>query len=79
VAFLAATLFLLMVAGCAWATFARGGGGRSCCAVADPAKDLRMRAAFTDDAEATSSGRRDKISPDVHGVLNHEAPHVPPQ
>ena len=29
----------------------------SCCAVADPSKDLRMRAAFEDDEVPTSSGQ----------------------
>jgi len=46
-AFVVAVIFVLIVAVVATAT--RRTQVRSCCAVADPRQDLRMRAAFTDE------------------------------
>ena len=46
-AFLYALIFVLIVAVLSAAT--RDIQVRSCCAVADPRRDLRMRAAFTDE------------------------------
>lgn len=47
-AFVVAVIFVLIVVLAATAT--RRTQIRSCCTVADPRQDLRMRAAFTDEA-----------------------------
>ena len=41
-------IFLFVVVALARFSSARGPGVRGCCSVADPERDLRMRAAFTE-------------------------------
>ncbi|MFN0283352.1 MAG: hypothetical protein ACKVZ6_15435 [Kineosporiaceae bacterium] len=57
----AAPVVLFLVGLVVGAATGRIRAGRACCAVADPRRDLRMRAAFDDedaaDADAASQGR----------------------
>lgn len=48
-AYLVFAAFLFVVLGLTFASRGRGRPTQSCCAPADPADDLRMRAAFDDD------------------------------
>ncbi|MDR7253377.1 hypothetical protein J2X46_002362 [Nocardioides sp. BE266] len=48
-AYLAAAGFILVVVATVWMSSRQGGSVNGCCAPADPRKDLRMRAAYTDD------------------------------
>ena len=47
-------LFLVVVSVLTIASMRRGGNVHSCCAPADPADDLRMRAAFEGDGQEAS-------------------------
>ncbi len=48
--YVVAALVILPLAALVWASVTRRVRLQSCCSPADPAKDLRMRAAFEDDA-----------------------------
>ena len=48
-AYLVGVIFLSVVVALAAFASARGSRVRGCCSIADPQRDLRMRAAFTDE------------------------------
>lgn len=58
--YIALGAFVLLVVGAAWLSSRRqqSSMGIGCCAPADPRHDLRMRAAFEDDADDEQSDRR---------------------
>ena len=53
----APALVVLALVGLVVASIASGGRGTGCCCVSDPAKDLRMRAAWEDDIPAPGSAK----------------------
>lgn len=53
-AYVSLALFLIVVSGLTIATLRGRGAVQSCCAPADPADDLRMRAAFEGDGQEAS-------------------------
>ena len=59
-AYIALAAFVLLVIGAGWLSSRRQKGsiGIGCCAPADPRDDLRMRAAFEDDADDEQPDRR---------------------
>lgn len=54
-AYVSMAMFLIVVSTLTVVTMRRRGAVQSCCAPVDPADDVRMRAAFEDDQEASGN------------------------